>query len=274
MEKTLPFWRSAILRQQLVQIAIAVTTLIGIKSDAINWDDTIGAVFAGIGGAVAIWTFITRLIKPAPNLTLMAVDKETELREKGKIPPDPIRTTTALRQHGRISLGLALVLAVVAAVGLFMLGGCTSTAIAYRTAQTLPDTAFVVAEHYAALVKQAADLAENPATPESVKAALQAADRAVKPIVLGDDETNRPGLRDLADRYRQARDAQTEAELQNAINSAVRELANFINAVKAARSQTHATITRDPRIDRPARRCLGLGAPGASEGIGRAVCVG
>jgi len=275
MEQTLPFWRSAILRHQLVQIILAVSALVGIKSDAINWDDTIGAVFAGIGAAVAIWTFITRLIKPAPNLTLMAIDKEIALREKGKIPPEPIRTMATFRnQQGRMSIAGIVVVLAAAACGLFMLGGCTSTIAAYRTARTLPDTAYVVAEHYAALVKQAADIAEHPATPEAVKASLKAADRAVKPIVLGDDETSRPSLRALADKYQEVRNAQNEAELQNAINAAVRELSNFINAVKAARSQTHANITLDPRVDRPARSCVGLGSPGAEERRRFVVCVG
>lgn len=276
MDQLLPFWKSAIIRHQVVQLLIYGTALFGIQSDAINWDDTVGAVFAGIGALVAVWTIITRAIKPAPNLTLMAVDKEIELRDKGTIPPDPIRTSIRRQpqQAGRASALLLIGVSIVAAAALLFVGGCASTVTAYRTAKTLPDTAYVVTEHYAALVKEAADIAENPATPQSVKTKLQEIDRIVRAFVLGDEATNRPSLETLSKRYQEVRTAQNETDLQNAINAAVRELSNFINAVKSARSPANANLTPYPGLDRTARRCSWLRAPGTEERGRPAVCVG
>lgn len=117
--------------------------------------------------------------------------------------------------------------------------GCAGTKQAYSEARgNLYDTAYVVAEHYAALVKEAADLREQPGTPQSAIAAMQATDRIVKPIILGDPARDLPGLQSLADTYQAVRDAKTEADLQEAINRAVRELSNFSKAVKAARGRT------------------------------------
>lgn len=117
--------------------------------------------------------------------------------------------------------------------------GCAGTKAAYSEASDyLPDTAYVVAEHYAALVKEAADLRQQPGTPQSAIAAMQAADRIVKPFILGDPSLNLPGLQTLAETYQAVKDAKTEADLQEAINRAVRELSNFSKAVKAARGRT------------------------------------
>lgn len=260
MDPTLPWYKAAILRQQIVQLLIAACTLFGVNTDGINWDETVASIFAGYAGVVAVWTILTRLFKPAPNVTQLAADRERELVRAGKAP----------RQAGYARLSQLILVAAVA-LSVIALAGCGGTVLAYRSANTLPDTAYVVAEHYAALVKQAADIAERPGTPESVKETLKSADRAVKPLIFGDDRTNTPGLRDLADRYRQVRDAQTEEDLQRAVDNAVRELTHFINAVKSARSQTHA-LTVNPRTNRNSRRCLGAGAPGAEERGGPAVC--
>lgn len=105
--------------------------------------------------------------------------------------------------------------------------GCVGTKSAYRAADTLEEQAYVVTEHYAALVKEAADLATAPGTPRSVIDALQEADQSTKPVIVG--------LAPLVQRYSAVRDAQTEAELQAAVNEALIALTNFINTIKAAR---------------------------------------
>lgn len=266
MDPTLPWYRAAIIRQQVVQMLVAGCALLGIQSEGINWDETVASIFAGVSGAIAVWTFITRLVKPAPNLTQLAADRERELVAEGKAPK---------RQGGHAATSILLRLAIFAGViaAAIALAGCGGTVLAYKTAKTLPDQAYVISEHYASVVKQAADIAERPGTPESVKEALQAADRAVKPLILGDDQRDLPGLRDLVETYQAMRDANSEDHLQRAINDAVRKLTLFINAVKSARSQTNA-VTVNPGTDRHAWSCLGSGAARTEERRGPVVCVG
>lgn len=227
MDPTLPWYRSAIIRQQIVQLIVAGLALFGIATD-IDWSATVEAVFAGIAAVVAIWTVFTRLFKPAPNITAAAAAKEQELVAKGTLP----------KQGGFARLGALLVLAFSGVLALFVLSGCAGTQAAYRAANDLPDMAYVVTEHYAAVLKEAADIAQAPGTPDSVKTVLKGADAAVRPWIIGNPATGAPGLQQLTERYQAIGDAQTEADLQEAVNNAVRELSNFIKAVKAARGST------------------------------------
>jgi hypothetical protein len=226
--ENLPWYKSAILRQQIVQLIVAGTAIVGVNTETIDLDATVASIFAGIAALIAVWTFITRLVKPAPNLTATAQNKEDELREAGKLPP----------QRGFFRLGasvLVFALATIATLAFASLSGCAGTKAAYRAAESLPDTAYVVGEHYAAVVHEAANLAALPTTPADVKDAMKKADNAVRPLILGNPSTGLPGLRTLAERYQAVRSAENEAALQAALNDAIRELANFINAVKAAR---------------------------------------
>lgn len=213
--ENLPWYKSAIIRQQVVQLIVAGLALVGVTTD-LDWSATVEALFGGVAAVVAIWTIVTRLFKPAPAITETAAKKEQAMKQGGFARPDIL-----------VPLALLGILATVL--------GCAGTTAAYKSAQSLPDTAYVVTEHYAAVLKEAADLAALPGTPANVKDALKKADNAVRPFVIGDTATGQPGLRALADRYQAVKDAQTEADLQRAIDAAVRELSNFIKAVKAAR---------------------------------------
>lgn len=116
--------------------------------------------------------------------------------------------------------------------------GCVATREAYsvaRESKDLGNMAYVVTEHYAAVLKEAADLRQTPGTPQRAIDAMRAADLAVRPFIVGDPAREIPGLDDLARDYQAIRSAKTEADLQAAINNAVRELTNFSKAVKAAR---------------------------------------
>jgi len=228
MEPKLPWYQSAIVRQQIVQIVVAATALFGVNLGDFDVDATLVSIFAGIAGVVGVWTLLTRLFKPAPPMTdtaaAAAIDRAVKLKQGGFFRP-----------------GLVLLLALASAgLAFVVLPGCANTKAAYEAARgtdnAVADTAYVVAEHYAAVVREAADLAALPTTPESVKDTLKAADRAVKPLIVGNPETGAPGLRELSARYTAVRTAATQAELQAAINAAVLELAKLINAVKTARS--------------------------------------
>lgn len=118
-----------------------------------------------------------------------------------------------------------------------LLVACAGTRSAYQYADTLDKKAYVVTQHYASLVHEAADIAALPGTPQAVKDSLKAADKSVKPFIVGDPTKVPPvpGLSDLAASFKATRDAKTEAELQAAIDKALVELSTLVNAVNAAR---------------------------------------
>lgn len=108
--------------------------------------------------------------------------------------------------------------------------GCTEVRSAYRAAENPGELAYVLAEHYAGLVKAAADLAAKPTTPITAIGAMQRADAKAKPIVLQ--------LRPLRDSYIATKSARTEAELQEATNRAVLAIADLVRAINTARGGT------------------------------------
>lgn len=71
MEPTIPWYQSAIIRQQLVALIVSVLGLLGIATE-IDWSATVGAVFAAVAAIVPVWTIVTRLLKPAPPITATA----------------------------------------------------------------------------------------------------------------------------------------------------------------------------------------------------------
>jgi hypothetical protein len=228
--ETLPWYKSAIVRQQIVQLVAALVALVGINTGGIDLDATVASIFGGIAAVIAVWTLLTRIFKPAPNLSQTAAAKEVELVVRGDIPA---QNPT---QRGFARPGVMLLLAALATVATIAISsGCAGTTSAYKAAQSLPDTAYVVTEHYAAVLNEATGIASQPDVPAEVKAALQKAAAAVQPIVRGDPATGQPSLHELATRYQSVRDAKSEAELQDALNRAIETLANFINAVKSAR---------------------------------------
>lgn len=118
-----------------------------------------------------------------------------------------------------------------------IVAGCAGTKAAYQEAQTLDEYAYVITEHYASLVREAADLKDKPTTPRDAVVAMQRADTAAHLVVVGDPGGSppTPGLAELAATYQQVRDAQSEAELQAAVNNAILKIAELVRAVKAAR---------------------------------------
>lgn len=229
--ETLPWYKSAIVRQQIVQLVAALVAIIGINTEGIDLDATVASIFAGIAAVIAVWTLLTRIFRPAPNLSQTAADKERALVAAGTIPAQNPKERGFVKGFVLlVLLGVSFAAAVTVSVT-----GCASTQAAYEYADSVPETAYVVAEHYSAVLKEAADLAQLPGTPADVKEALKAADREAKQLILGDPVTGLPSLRELAANYKTVRDAKTEMELQAALDRAVLSLARFITAVKTAR---------------------------------------
>jgi hypothetical protein len=107
------------------------------------------------------------------------------------------------------------------------LSGCPGTLSAYRAAESLDDTAFVVAEHYAALVKEGNALRESGALTGSALTRAQDLEARARPIVLR--------LQQVSSAYEAVKSAENEAALSMAIDEAARVLSEFIDAIKPAR---------------------------------------
>lgn len=105
--------------------------------------------------------------------------------------------------------------------------GCSDVRSAYKAAENPADLSFVLVEHYAALVKAAADIAQKPGTPPQVIVALKAADWKARPVI--------ERLRPLRDAYLATKSAKTEQELLLATDQAVIAIADLVRAVNAAR---------------------------------------
>lgn len=226
---------SAIIRQQVSLIVVTVLTILGVKLD-FDLSAQVEKIAAEIGVLAAllvpVWTIITRVRKPAPNLSATAKAKEKELVEKGDLP-DNLATHEVVqeikadraREGGFARVGLLAALAI-GAIATAMFVGCTGTAAAYKAAEDPAEYAFVIVKHYESLVNQAADLKDRPTTSAQAVAAMQKADSAAGPVI--------EKLRGLRDAYLAVHSASSEAELQAAINQAVSVVADFIRAVSSA----------------------------------------
>lgn len=122
------------------------------------------------------------------------------------------------------AIGLLAIVAL--AVGIFGATGCAGTKAAYNAASTLEDRAYVVTEHYSAVIKQAADLKELGVLKGNELAQVRELETVARPVVLS--------LGDLVANYKAARTAETEVALQKALDDAVVALAQLVALVKAS----------------------------------------
>lgn len=215
MMETIPWYRSTILRQQIVQLIVAALTLIGVSTDQYDIDGTVGLLLGGVTGAMAVWTMLSRLYRP--NLPI------TE-ESAGQLQ-------AAVKKQGGFARPFVLaILLGLAVIALPLVSACTGsgTRAAYTEAKGLDEQAYVLAEHYASLVEQAAVLKAKPTTPAIAVARMQQADQVAKPLVLR--------LRPLRNAYVAAKNATTEAELQLALSQAVLAIADLVRAVQTAKA--------------------------------------
>lgn len=213
----IPWYRSPVLIGAVVSVISQLIVLgepLGLR---LNWTSEeittgVSAVFQVIALAAAGFAAWKRYRSPAQPVTLTAAKAE----ERNESPDD---------QAGFARVSLLLTLCVVTIGGL-VVSGCSGTRAAYRAADTPEAHAFVLTEHYAALVKQAADLAERPSTPAEVVRTLQRADRAAQPAIAA--------LRPLRDAYLAASTAENQAALQAAVDRAVIAVADLVRAIRTA----------------------------------------
>ena len=122
---------------------------------------------------------------------------------------------------------------------LALLGACAGTQQAYKAAEGLEETAFVMNQHYLALVREANRLADQGVITGSSLRALQDLIRTSRPL-LGE-------LAGAAQAYENVRSAATEAELTAAISAAAVALSDLVNAIRAAGGTAKVPIELEPR---------------------------
>ena len=119
---------------------------------------------------------------------------------------------------------LALILATL------MLSGCAGTRAAYKAADGLEETAFVMNQHYLALVSEANDLTDTGALSGLALVDTQDIVRKSHPLLRS--------LSKSARAYESVRNAETEQELTQAIAAAAVELSNLLNAIRRVSGST------------------------------------
>lgn len=92
MEPQMPWYQSAIIRQQIIAALLAILGLTGLSTKLGVEFDIEGIVTTVFGAAAVLipaWTIITRLFKTNPNLTKTAAAAEIRLVKEGTIPASP-----------------------------------------------------------------------------------------------------------------------------------------------------------------------------------------
>jgi len=131
-----------------------------------------------------------------------------------------------------------LFIAVVMAIGMATLSGCAGTTSAYKAADGLEETAFVMNQHYLALVREANDLAQSGALTGTQLAGVQDLVRESRPLLSE--------LAIAAQAYESIQNADSDAALTNAIANAAVVLSNLVNAVR----QIGGSSSLIERVDR------------------------
>jgi hypothetical protein len=137
----------------------------------------------------------------------------------------------------RISTGL-LMAAVLGIAAACFVSGCQHTREAYNAADEPGDYAYVLAEHYSALLHEAVLLKRKPTTPRAAVELMQRVELKATPAVKR--------LGELRIAYMQVQNAQTEAELQGAINDAVLLIADMVRAIREARGGSVSILDPPP----------------------------
>ena len=200
------------------------------------WPETVGAV---AGNVIA---FLVLVVSDQLNFASAlgigyGVNSAADfLRPGGRSDAVANKTDSNEKQGGYVHGSmLAVLLAIALPASLFVLASCTGTQAAYheakasdpcKTEQTVC-LAYTVGEHYAAVLHEAALLKAKPGTAPELIAGMQRADLAVQPAI--------DRLRTASDAYSAIANAQTQAELQTAVDNAIVQLSELIRAVNAAR---------------------------------------
>ena len=112
-----------------------------------------------------------------------------------------------------------------ALLALGAMSGCAGTTAAYKAADGLSETAFVVGEHYYAMVQEANYLDDQGYLTDRQLSNLQDMAEQTRPAVIA--------LLDAANAYDSVRSAETEDALSAALADAAVAISRMVNALKA-----------------------------------------
>lgn len=143
--------------------------------------------------------------------------------------------------RSKLMMGLMCVMAAATVA----LAGCAGTQAAYSAAKTPDDFAYVLTEHYAAIVHEVAGLKQSGKLTGAALTKAQDIDNKLNPVVLS--------LKGLAESYSSTKSASDAASLQAAIDKAVPLLADFLKLLKSVGGSTAMIerVQRDLDIIRP-----------------------
>lgn len=212
--QTIPWYQSNTLRGLLVAVVAFALNLAGLDQQFPDAGQYVDKALDLVTLSAMVFAAWARTRQATPPISQAAVDATIERNQTLRSP--------------------ALVGVIAIVLTAMTLSACTHTREAYREAASVDETAYVLAEHYAALVHEAANLAEKPSTPAAAVDAMRRAELAARPAVFA--------LRDLRDAYVAARSAENEAALQAAVNRAVQVIADLVRAVQAARASPTARL--------------------------------
>lgn len=132
-----------------------------------------------------------------------------------------------------------------------MLQGCAGTLGAYRAAEGLYETSFVIGEHYFATVREINALAAAGTLTQHETAQLAEIALQTRPAVLS--------MLSIARDYQATRSAETEAELSEAIASAAISVSGLYDAFQAFQGTSSNPLPWHQCLDFPVpalQRCV------------------
>ena len=141
----------------------------------------------------------------------------------------PDAGTKLLPGTGANSPAIVGVLALILAA--LTLSGCAGTRAAYKAADGVSETAYVVGEHYYALVREANDLDDQGQVSNQDLRNIQNIARETRPTIVS--------MLNAASAYGAVKSAQNELELSNALADAAIAVSRLVDAIKAVGGSTH-----------------------------------
>lgn len=237
--------------QVLRALLLAAVGFVGVVGSLFGLDEAVFNASAGrvlesfltLITAVGIgWAWYARTKLPNPPLSEAAVTKTADLlatqRYEAAVKAGGTGNSSASVGGGstqggftRLSVSIALALMLVIGLGVAACGG---TMGAYKearndgtAAEIVGDTAYVIAEHYGSLVREAGNLRQSGALTGKNLELVQDAEIAARPYFQS--------LRTLSAAFAALPNAKTQAELQAATDNAVTELAKLTRIFNQAR---------------------------------------
>lgn len=225
MEK-IPWLDSGIIRGGLLALGALIgllASMFGVDEAmfAAKWTRAIDPILTIVATVATLYIMWKRSHSVTPPITDTAKAKTDERIEQTKT----VSKETGHAQRDLL-ISIATFISVVLLIGIVMSSaGCGGTLRAYQQADTLEDQAKVLGEHYNSLQREA--IALKAIVPANALKAMQRGDKEAAVAVVA--------VLRASEAYREGQSAQTQLELQQAIDKAAKAILTFSDAVNRAR---------------------------------------